>query len=54
MSAIVSENKIELLGIVLDSKLSFEDHINKLGKKACQKLNALARVTPYICLEGYV
>ena len=27
---IISENKNELLGIILDSKLSFEDHINNL------------------------
>ena len=40
---IISENKNELLGIVLDSKLSFEDHINNLCKKASQKLNALER-----------
>ena len=48
---IISENKNELLGIILDSKLSFQDHINNLCKKASQKLNALARVTPYMCLE---
>ena len=42
---IISENKIEELGIILDSKLSFEDHINNLCKKA------LLRITPYMCLE---
>ena len=49
---IISENKNELLGIILDSKLSFQDHINNLCKKASQKLNALARVAPYMCLEN--
>ena len=48
---IISDNKNELLGIVLDSKLSFEDHINNLCKKASQKFNALARIVPYMCLE---
>ena len=48
---IISENKNELLGIILDSKLSFEDHINNICKKASQKLNALARIAPYMCLE---
>ena len=48
---IISENENELLGIIIDSKLSFEDFINKLCKKASQKLNALARIAPYICLE---
>ena len=32
--------KNELIRIILDSKLSFEDHINNL-KKTSQKLNAL-------------
>ena len=48
---IISENKNELLGIILDSKLSFEDHINNLCKKARQKLTTLARIAPYMCLE---
>ena len=48
---IISENKNELLGIILDSKVSFEDHINNLCKKGSQKLNALARIAPYMCLE---
>ena len=41
---IISENKNELLGIMLDSKLSFEDHINDLCKKASQKLSAFSRI----------
>ena len=48
---IISQNKNKLLGIILDSKLSFADHINSLCKKASQKLNALARIAPYMCLE---
>ena len=36
---IISDNKNEPLGIILYSKLSFEDHINNLCKKASQKLN---------------
>ena len=48
---IISENKSELLGIILDSKVSFENHINNLCKRATQKLNALARIAPYMCLE---
>ena len=31
--------------------MSYEDHTNNLCKKASQKLNALARITPYMCLE---
>ena len=32
----ISQNKNELLGIILGSKLSFEDHINNLCKNASQ------------------
>ena len=48
---IISKDKNELLGIILDSKLFFEDQINKLCQKASQKLNALERIAPYMCLE---
>ena len=47
---IISENKNELLGITLDSKLSFEDHINNLWKKTSQNLSASAKIAP-LCLE---
>ena len=30
---VIPENKNEQLGIILDSKLSFEDHINNFCKK---------------------
>ena len=51
-NTIISENKNEVLVIILDSKISFEDHINNpCKKKKSQKLNALARVAPYMCLE---
>ena len=33
-STIISKNKNELLGIILESKLSFEDYINHLCKNA--------------------
>ena len=43
---IISENKYEVLAVILDSKLSFQDHINNLYRKASQKHNAAARVVP--------
>ena len=46
-NAITSGNKNELLGIVLDSKLSFEDHLNSL----CKKSKSKTRYAPYIYLE---
>ena len=50
-NAIKSKRKNELLGIVLDAKLFFEDYINSLCKKASQELNALARIAPYMFIE---
>ena len=47
---IISENKNELLGIILDSKLFCRSH-NNLNKKSSQKPNALARIAPLLCLE---
>ena len=41
--------KNELVDIVLDSGLSFEDQINSLCKKASQKQNSLARIAQYMC-----
>ena len=43
-----SEKEQVLLGITIDSNLTFENHINNICKKASQKLNALARVAPYM------
>ena len=48
---IESENEQVLLGVTVDSNLSFEKHINNLCKKASQKLNALARISGYINLQ---
>ena len=40
-----------LLGITTDSNLTFENHINNNCKIASQKLNALARVPPYMNMQ---
>ena len=46
-----SEDAYELLGITIDSKLTFETHINKLFKKVKQKLNALAQISNYTTFD---
>ena len=57
VSANIENHKIKngseemLLGVKIDSKLSFENHISSLCKKASQKLHALARVVKYMNLE---
>ena len=53
LTANIDENDIEsgdnqiLLGIITNSNLSFNKHINDLFKKASEKLNALARISGY-------
>ena len=38
----------KLLGITFDWKLKFNNHIKDICQKTSQKLNALARLAPYI------
>ena len=40
----------KLLGVKIDSKLSFENHVSYLCKKATQKLHALSRVVNFMDL----
>ena len=40
-----------LPGITIDSTLTFENHIKNICKRASQKLNALARVAPYMNMQ---
>ena len=40
----------KILGVKKDNKLSFENHVSSLCKKASQKFHALARVVNFIDL----
>ena len=42
------ERSVKLLGITIDSQLTFNEHVSKLCKKTSQKLHALARIARYI------
>ena len=42
---------MEILGLIVDNKLSFEKHIAKLCQTASFKLHALRRITKYLTLE---
>ena len=44
----------KLLGIAFDCKLKFNKHIEDICQKASQKLNALARLAPYMGTTGKV
>ena len=37
-----------ILGITIDSKLTFDSHIKRICRKAGQKLSALSRISPYL------
>ena len=50
-SYIESEDEQVLLGITIDSNLPFENHIRNICKKASQKLNALAKIAPYMNIK---
>ena len=41
----------KLLGITFDTNLTFNLHLNQMCKTASQKLNAIARVIPQMCLH---
>ena len=45
---IKSSNSVDLLGVTIDNKLNFTDHVLKLCKKGNQKLHALARIAPFL------
>ena len=42
----------KLLGLKIDYKLNFDNHVNSLCKKANNQLRALARATPYMSIEA--
>ena len=42
-SQVIESHMVKLLGVLIDSNLTFNDHINSICKKASKKLNALSR-----------
>ena len=45
---IIAEDSVTLLGIIIDCKLDFSDHVTNLLKKGNQKLHGLARISKYV------
>ena len=47
-SEFVNSSEEKLLGVQIDNKLSFDNHVSKLCQKASNKLYPLARILPYM------
>ena len=45
---IKSSSSKKLLGVLIDNKLTFNEHVSKLWKKASNKLHALARISKFM------
>ena len=45
---ITSTDEVTLLGVSIDNKLTFKNHIDKLYRKASYKLYALRRIRPFL------
>ena len=50
-SSTESNTKEILLGITIDRDLKSDEHVNNLRKNACQKLNALVRLAPFMNVD---
>ena len=48
---ISAKEEVDLFGITIDNKLTFETHISRLCRKAAGQLNALKRLSYYIPVE---
>ena len=47
-----TSNFIKVLGVTIDGKLNFDEHISKLCSKAAAQVNALKRISKYLCQEN--
>ena len=47
-NTIFSDPSIKVLGIVLDNKLKFDEHVSQMCLKASRQINALKRISKYL------
>ena len=48
---VTSEKYVKLLGINIDNKLSFDEYVSSLYKKASSQLNAMSRLHRYLGIK---
>ena len=51
-SEITPTDTIKLLGVTIDDKLNYNEHINQICSKAIRQLNILARLSKKLCRDG--
>ena len=47
---ILNSESEKLLGVTIDNKLNFNNHLQKILEKAYQKVHVLPRITPYMSI----
>ena len=47
-NSIKTEDTVKLLGVHLDSKLKFNEHVQSVCKKAAKQINALQRLSKFL------
>ena len=50
-NVIQSSTSVKLLGVTIDNKLNFNEHVSKICKKVSTKIHALSRVSKYMTSE---
>ena len=51
-TVIASEDQVKALGVIIDNKMSFTQHISTCCTKAARQLNALARISKHLDLKS--
>ena len=49
---IKGSKSVKLVGVTIDNKLDFSEHVSNICKKVSKKLHALARISKYIYYIG--
>ena len=50
--SINSESSVKVLGVIVDNRLTFTEHISRCCKKAARQLNALSRIAKYLDMKS--